>query len=128
MDHALCKLTLAYPPALEELLGELLLTADPPLHGFTTWAADGHGLDFSSASASEKVRGRIRRGVMMLVMSRGQLPALIERLKQAVNVPGLAYWVEPVERFERLTLVAGAAASVDHDGTEASALVPATIG
>lgn len=103
MDTALCKLTLIYPPAVEDLLGELLLTADPPIYGFTTWIADGHGLDFGAASANEKVRGRIRRGVMMLVLSRDRLPALIETIKGAITVPGMAFWIEPVERFERLT-------------------------
>lgn len=103
METALCKLTLVYPPAIEELLSELLLTAEPPLYGFTTWTADGHGLDFATASANEKVRGRIRRGVMVLVLSRQRLAGVIDGLKAAVNVAGLAYWVEPVERFERLT-------------------------
>ncbi len=103
MDVALCKLTLVYPPALEDFIGELLLTADPPLYGFTTWTADGHGLDFANASSNERVRGRIRRGVMMLVLSRQRLPELVARIKDHVTVPGLAYWIEPVEQFERLT-------------------------
>lgn len=106
MDDALCKLTLVYPPAIEDVIVDMLLTAEPPIYGFTTWTADGHGLDFGAASANEKVRGRIRRGIMILVLSRQRLPRVIELLKQAVNVAGLAYWVEPVERFERLTYAA----------------------
>lgn len=123
MDTALCKLTLVYPPAIEDAVSELLLTADPPLYGFTTWTADGHGLDFATATTREKVRGRIRRGVMVLVLSRQRLPALLDRLKSNVKVPGMAYWVEPVERFERLTIAAAAtatAAPADQDGDAAS--------
>lgn len=103
MEAALCKLTLVFPPALEDILIESLLLADPPLYGFTTWHADGHGLDYANATANEKVRGRIRRGVMVIVIVRTRLPDLIGIIKSALHAPGLAYWVEPVEQFERLT-------------------------
>ena len=65
MEEELCKLTLVYPPAAEDAIVELLLKAEPPLKGFTTWAADGHGLDFGEATTAERVRGRIRRCVMV---------------------------------------------------------------
>ena len=102
MEQELCKLTLVYPPDVEELIIELLLTADPPLKGFTTWAADGHGLDFGQASAAERVRGRVRRRVMLLVLPRSRLPALLETIRQRAGAPHMAYWVERVESFGRL--------------------------
>lgn len=105
MDNALCKLTLVYPPSIEETVVELLLLADPPLYGFTTWAAEGHGLDFSLASANERVRGRIKRGIMVLVLLRSRLPQLTELLKTHVKASGAAFWIEPVEQFERLAFV-----------------------
>ena len=102
MEEELCKLTLVYPPAAEETITELLLAADPPLKGFTTWAADGHGLDFSEATTAERVRGKIRRCVMVAVLPRGRLAALLETIRTEAGAPHLAYWVEPVESFGRL--------------------------
>ena len=103
MAQQLCKLTLVFPPSVEEKIIELLLTADPPLGGFTTWSADGHGLDFSDATGAERVRGRVSRSVMALVIPRSRLPSLLETIRMKVNVPHLAYWVEPVEDFGRLS-------------------------
>ena len=103
MDQQLCKLTLIYPPSIEELIIELLLTADPPLKGFTTWSADGHGLDFAEATVGERVRGRVRRSVMVLVLPRSRLPSLLETVRANVGAPHLAYWVEAVESFGRLS-------------------------
>ncbi|MGL4395434.1 MAG: DUF3240 family protein, partial [Hyphomicrobium sp.] len=61
MDQSLCKLTLVCPPAGAERIVELMLALDPPIAGFTTWAAEGHGFGFASASVSERVRGSIKR-------------------------------------------------------------------
>jgi len=102
MEEELCKLTLVYPPAAEDTIVELLLSAEPPLKGFTTWSADGHGLDFGEASTAERVRGRIRRSVMVLVMPRARVAPLLETIRTEAAAPHLAYWVEPVEGFGRL--------------------------
>jgi Protein of unknown function (DUF3240) len=102
MEEKLCRLTLVYPPAAEETIIELLLAAEPPLKGFTTWQADGHGLDFSEASMAERVRGRIRRSVMVIVMPRTRLEPLLETIRTEAAAPHLAYWIEPVESFGRL--------------------------
>ncbi|MBS0241678.1 MAG: DUF3240 family protein [Proteobacteria bacterium] len=102
METDLCRLTLVYPPALDDLLAGLLLALDPPLDGFTTWPAEGHGLGFDSASAAERVRGRIRRSVMTVILPRNRLPAVLHNIKATLKVPGAAYWVETVEQFERL--------------------------
>jgi hypothetical protein len=91
MEKQLCKLTLVYPSGIEELIVELLLAADPPLKGFTTW------------SVGEQVRGRVKRSVMVLVMPRMRLSSLLETIRTRAAVPHLAYWVEPVECFGRLT-------------------------
>ena len=102
MEEKLCKLTLVYPPAAEETIIELVLAAEPPFKGFTTWQADGHGLDFSEASTAERVRGRIRRSVMVIVMPRTRLEPLLETIRTEAAAPHLAYWIEPVESFGRL--------------------------
>ncbi len=103
MAGQLCKLTLVYPPSAEDAIVELLLTADPPLGGFTTWPADGHGLDFADATVAERVRGRVSRSVMALILPRSRLPSLLETIRIRVGVPHLAYWVEPIEDFGRLS-------------------------
>lgn len=102
MDQSLCKLTIVYPADVEDRIVEVMLSADPPLSGFTTFAGEGHGLEFGSASVSERVRGRIRRGVLMVVLPRARLAGVLERIAQEAPVPRLMHWVEPVERCGRL--------------------------
>lgn len=102
MDQSACKLTLLYPPAAEDRIVELLLNADPPLSGFTTWRAEGHGHDFGNASVQERVRGRVARGVLVLILPRSRLSSLLEDIRSRVGIPDLIYWVEPIEAFGRL--------------------------
>lgn len=104
MDQPLCKLTLIYPIDAEDKIVESLLSADPPMPGFTTFPAEGHGLDFSSASASERVRGRVRRGVLMVVLPRARLAGLLDLIARDAPVLRLMHWVEPVESCGRLVL------------------------
>ena len=47
-----------------------MLNFEPPLPGFTTWAADGHGFGFADATVSERVRGRVKRSVIVAVLGR----------------------------------------------------------
>jgi len=102
MDQPLCKLTLVYPPAAEEALVELLLASVPPLPGFQTWMSDGHGLGFVNASAGERVRGRIRRGMLALVAPQGRVRALLDEVANNLAIPSLLYWLEPVIEVGRL--------------------------
>lgn len=113
MDQSLCKLTLIYPLAAEDRIVETLLAADPPLPGFTTFVADGHGLDFSSASAAERVRGRVRRGVLMIILPRVRLAALLELVATGAPVPRLMHWVEPIESCGRLLVATGEAVTAN---------------
>jgi uncharacterized protein DUF3240 len=102
MDRSPCKLTLVYPPDAEDRITELLLTAEPPLTGFTTLMAEGHGHDFADASVRERVRGRVRRGLLTVLLARGRLDWLLEEIRTKAAIPDLTYWVEPVEAFGRL--------------------------
>ena len=100
MDQSICKLTLVYPPMAEDRVVELLLSADPPLAGFTTWTAEGHGHDFATATVSERVRGRVKRGVLVAVMPRERAarlldeiqhdppPRLLDRARRTLRMPG----------------------------------------
>ncbi len=104
MDQSACKLTLVYPPQAEDCLTELLLNSEPPLTGFTTWTAEGHGHDFGTASVRERVRGRVERGILAVVIPRDRLAGLLEDIRTRTPIPNLAYWVEPVESFGRLAV------------------------
>ena len=103
MDQSLCKLTLIYPPASETHISELLMDSDPPLPGFTTWAAEGHGHSFSNASMRERVRGRIARGILVVVLPRARVASLLEEFRVKAAIPDLEYWTEAVETFGRLS-------------------------
>jgi len=103
VDQSACKLTLIYPPASEARLVELLMETDPPLSGFTTWAAGGHGHSFEKASMRERVRGRVARGVLVILLDRGRVPELLEEIRVKTAIPDLFYWMEPVEALGRLS-------------------------
>ena len=111
MDQSACKLTLVFPPAAEDHIVGLLLNADPPLSGFTTWRAEGH--DFGKASVRERVRGRVARGVLVLILPRSRLSSVLEDIRLKGGIPNLAYWTEPIEAFGRL-------AQIDAAETEAA--------
>lgn len=102
MEKHICKLTLVYPPAMQDSLIDFLLAQDPPLPGFTTFNADGHGVDFADASVNERVRGRVQRGLMLLILPRPYIAPLLEKIRTEIGVPHLVYWIEPVEEFARL--------------------------
>ena len=72
MDQSACKMTLIVPTTAEDHIVELLLNSDPPITGFTSWAAEGHGHDFNDATASERVRGRVKRRAIVAVMTRAR--------------------------------------------------------
>ncbi|WP_072392666.1 DUF3240 family protein [Hyphomicrobium sp. CS1GBMeth3] len=102
MDQSLCKLTLVYPTSAAADLIELIMSSNPAIGGFTTFNAEGHGFDFSHASISERVRGRVERGVLVAVMPRGHASLLLETIRKALPVPHMAYWLEPVLEVGRL--------------------------
>lgn len=105
MDQSACKLTLIYPPASEEQLVELMMNSDPPLPGFTSWRGEGHGHSFSKASLSERVRGRVARGMLVAVVPRCRLAVILEEIRTKAKVSELTYFVEPIEDFGRLERV-----------------------
>lgn len=121
MGQSLCKLTLVYPASVEGQIVEALLHSEPPLPGFTTFTADGHGVDFASANSNERVRGRVRRGVMMVVLPRTRLAGVLAQVASAAPVPHLMHWVEPVESCGRLV---ASVSEVDDAGHVQSTATP----
>lgn len=103
MDQSACKLTLVFPESIGDRIVEVLQSSDPPIAGFTTWAAEGHGHDFDSAGTKERVRGRVKRQLLVAVMTLPRAEALLEEIRQSIPVRHLTYWIEPVLGFGTLT-------------------------
>ena len=106
MEPSPCKLTLVVPSDAANCIAELMLGADPPVTGFTTWQADGHGESFSAASIGEKVRGRVVRRVFVAVMTRDRARTLIDEIANKAPIPHMVYWLEPVLEFGRAAFTA----------------------
>ena len=102
MEDDLCRLTIIYPPDAEQALIHLLEMSEPPLQGFTTWRASGHGVNFDTASHAERVAGRVARGVLTSVLGRSRAGMLLEQIRQETPIPTLMYWIEPVLAAGRL--------------------------
>ncbi len=90
-------MTLVGPPQVAEHVIELMLEHEPPVRGFTTWAAEGHGFGFESASLREKIRGRVERRVIVAVTTRAVARTLLNAIETTVAAPHLTHWIEPVE-------------------------------
>lgn len=99
---SLCKLTIVYPPSAADGLVELILGIEPPIGGFTTLSAEGHGFSFANATIGERVRGRVDRQMLIAIMGRAEAEALLELVRTELPVPHIAYWLEPVLHGGRL--------------------------
>ncbi|HKJ74428.1 MAG TPA: DUF3240 family protein [Alphaproteobacteria bacterium] len=97
------KLTLVCPEELAERLVDLLLDTKTRMTGFTTTKADGHGHDFTSASARERVRGRVARRAVVAVLPADDVPLLLDEIHAQIKNPHLAYWTEPVLAYGQLS-------------------------
>ena len=96
------RLSVVFPPAIEERLLELLLEQEPPLPGFTVVAGEGHGADFATASVREQVRGRVAQRMVLMVLPAESIEPLITRLRASLPNRHVTWWVEPVVAFGRL--------------------------
>ncbi|WP_201316358.1 DUF3240 family protein [Dyella sp. EPa41] len=100
--HALKRLTLVAPRALEEDLVALLLEMQPGLPGFTTAHVAGHGEGFERARIAERVQGRIERVLLWLVLPAETVDRVLSRLCEALPQSEVVWWIEPVETMGRL--------------------------
>lgn len=76
--------------------------SDPPLPRFTTWTAEGQGFGFGDATASVRVRGRVKRSVIMAVLERSVAADLLNLIATKSAVAHLTYWTEPVDGFGQM--------------------------
>lgn len=95
------RLTLVFPPTIEEALSEALITA-PQAPGFTLLHAQGHGSDFLHASTAEQVRGSTERRIVWVVLESEALHPLIEVIRERVRSHDVVWWAEPVLERGRL--------------------------
>jgi len=79
-----------------------MLNLDQPLAGFTTWTVDGHGFGFGDATVSERVRGRVKRSMIVAVLDRKVAAGLLDEIAAKGAVPHLTYWTEPVDGFAQM--------------------------
>lgn len=92
----------------------MILSSKRVIGGFTTFEAEGHGFDFSQASAGERVRGRVARGFLVAVMPRGHASLLLDDIRKTWPVLHMTYWLEPVLEIGRL--VEGSALRAEQAG------------
>ena len=97
-----------------------MLSFDPPLPGFTTWTAEGHGFGFGDATVSERVRGRVKRSVIVAVLDRVVAASLLDLIATKGAVAHLTYWTEPVDGFGQMRR-AGSAAQKGGEGLDTQA-------
>lgn len=112
MDQSVCKLTIVCPPAVTDNIIALMTLHGPPVAGFTTFAAEGHGMSFDSASVGERVRGRVQRSVVVTILPRGDADRLVELVRLKIAVPHMSYWIEPVLACGRMGELSPSASSV----------------
>jgi len=64
--------------------------------------AEGHGFGFGDATVSERVRGRVKRSVIVAVLDRVVAAALLDLIAAKSAVAHLTYWTEPVDGFGQM--------------------------
>ncbi|WP_240096549.1 DUF3240 family protein [Thermomonas flagellata] len=98
---ALVRLTLVFPPRLEDAVTDAL-TAHPGLPGYTLVRAEGHAHDFARASTAERVRGRVQRRVLWMLIAPEQVETALDALRAQVAATDVRWWTEPVLAAGRL--------------------------
>ena len=95
-----CLLRLNIPPGLEEDVVDLLLTTEE-IPGFQSYPIRGHG-QVGAMTIAEQVEGRRSRVQFEIVLDDEQLEAVLQKLKEALPVPDIIYWILPILASGRL--------------------------
>lgn len=96
------RLTLVFPPALEDAVTATLLEREPAAGGFTLLRVEGHGADFSRASVREQVRGHVARRMLWVVLPEDAVEGVLEDMRHCVPPGQVVWWTEAVDGFGRL--------------------------
>lgn len=103
MVASLRKLTLVCPREIQPTLADVLDAIEPALPGYTVVESAGHGPDTQLRSAYEKVRGAIRTSMFQMILPEERVRDVLDVVASGCSRPQIAYWVERVEDFGRLT-------------------------
>jgi hypothetical protein len=101
MDSMDSMLTLAIPLSLTEEICDFLLLNPQWASGFSIVDAQGMGQGAALLTAIEKVQGRSKRKLIMVVGEQAQLMQLVTALGEKIKNSDVAYWVTPVNSFGR---------------------------
>ena len=82
------------PPSLEEEFMDALL-ANPEVTGYQSWHTSGHG-QVGAMSITEQVAGRRNRVLFEVVLDEATLDSVLSKLKEALPISDIIYWVIPV--------------------------------
>jgi len=94
-------LTLAIPTALSEEISDFLLLNTQWASGFSIIDSQGMGQGASLLSTMEKVQGRCKRKLVLIVGFNDNLQQLLHMLGQKIKNNDVAYWFTPVAGFGR---------------------------
>lgn len=89
-------LILTVKPSMEEIISDWLISQETA-QGFTSLNVSGHGSQMVGLSISEQVTGRKKQTQFRIVLEKGGVKPLIEKLASEFASSGIHYWVIPVE-------------------------------
>ncbi|MDB5798915.1 MAG: hypothetical protein JWP36_2817 [Paucimonas sp.] len=91
-----CQLLLALPAALEQDALDALLAEPGLVIELNLLAAEAPGLFAPLTSTMEKVRGRARRTLLVLLTRDEHVPALLAALERALGGADVSWWRLPL--------------------------------
>ncbi|MAK64577.1 MAG: hypothetical protein CMF75_07560 [Maricaulis sp.] len=103
MGSTLCKLSVTAPRDIQSALADILDDLPDQVPGYTMLEAEGRGADMALASAAERVRGAMRAVQFVMILPRDEVSGVLDAIAQHCPRRQIAYWIEPVEEFGRLT-------------------------
>lgn len=95
-----CLLRLNVPPGLEEDLVDLLLSSEE-IPGFQSYPIRGHG-QVGAMTIAEQVEGRRNRVQFEVVLDSERMESVLQKLREALPIPDIIYWVMPISASGRL--------------------------
>ena len=103
MGPSLCKLSLVCPREIRTALADILDGLPDAVPGYTMLDAEGRGADMRLATAGERVRGAMQAVQFVMILPREAASGVLDAIAERCPRRQIAYWIEPVEDFGRLT-------------------------
>ena len=103
MGPSLCKLSVVCPRDIQTALADILDDLPDAVPGYTMLDAEGRGADMRLATAGERVRGAMQAVQFVMILPREAVAGVLDVIAARCPRRQIAYWIEPVEDFGRLT-------------------------